>query len=91
MILKKWVITFHKTVFYHPSLLQQVCFEFMDKHTSDIIQHESFLQLSSGALNDLLARDSFYASEIDIFSAVQSWAKANPGIEPDEVLREKFS
>lgn len=58
----------------------------MDKHAIEIIKHESFLQLSSGALNDLLARDSFYASEIEIFSAVQSWVKANPGVETDQVL-----
>ena len=60
----------------------------MDKHAVEIIKHDSFLQLSSGALNDLLIRTSFYASEIDIFLAVQSWVKANPGIEADEILSE---
>jgi BTB/POZ domain-containing protein 9 len=58
----------------------------MDKHTLKIIHHESFLQLSSGALIDLLARDSFYALEIEIFQAVQLWVTVNPGAEVHEVL-----
>lgn len=61
----------------------------MDKHALEIIKQESFLQLSLGALNDLLSQDSFYAPEIEIFSAVQSWVKANPGIENNEVLSKK--
>lgn len=73
---------------YPTIFLTQVCYEFMDKHAPEIIQHETFFQLSSCALNDLLARDSFYAPEIDIFLAVQSWVKANPGVEADTVLGE---
>ena len=57
----------------------------------DIIQHESFLQLSAGALIDLLSKNSFYAPEIEIFAAVQSWVKANPGVEADGVLSKKAS
>lgn len=64
----------------------KVCYEFMDKHAYDIMQHESFLQLSSMALNDLLGRNSFYAEEIDIFSAVQLWISANPNAETDQIL-----
>lgn len=52
----------------------------------DIIKHEGFLQLSSGALIDVLKRDSFYAPEIEIFSAVQLWVKVNSGVEASEVL-----
>lgn len=58
----------------------------MDTHAIDIIKHSSFLQLSAGALNDLISRDSFYAPEIDIFLAVQSWVKANPEVDVNEVL-----
>lgn len=58
----------------------------MDTHAIDIIKHDSFLQLSAGALNDLISRDSFYAPEIDIFLAVQSWVKANPDVDVNQVL-----
>ncbi|XP_014211597.1 BTB/POZ domain-containing protein 9 [Copidosoma floridanum] len=85
---KNVCIIFDAARLYHLEFLMKVCYEFMDKHAFEILQHESFLQLSSGALNDLLARDSFYALEIDIFMAVQSWVKANPGIEADKVLQQ---
>ena len=58
----------------------------MDKHAVEIINHENFLQLSASALNELIARDSFYAPEIDIFQAVSCWVKANPGVDPNPVL-----
>lgn len=58
----------------------------MDKHASEVIQHENFLQLSPETLNKLISRDSFYAPEIDIFLAVESWVKANPDVNASEVL-----
>lgn len=58
----------------------------MDKHASDVIQHENFLLLSPEAVNKLISRDSFYAPEIDIFLAVQSWVKANPDVNTSIVL-----
>lgn len=67
-----------------------MCHEFMDKHAVEIIQHESFMQLSSTALIELISRDSFYAPEIDIFSAVTSWVVANPGVNAEEVLGRDF-
>lgn len=64
----------------------QVCHEYMDKHALEVIQHESFLQLSPSALNELIARNSFYAPEIDVFLAVQAWVKANPEVEAKDVV-----
>lgn len=58
----------------------------MDKHASEILQHESFLQLSPTALSELISRDSFYAPELDIFLAVDSWVKANPEVNNREVI-----
>lgn len=60
----------------------------MDKHAVDILKHKSFLQLSSGAVIGVLKRDSFYAPEIEIFSAIQLWVKVNSNAEANEVLRE---
>lgn len=67
-------------------LFLQVCYEYMDKHAIEVINHESFFQLSPTALNELVSRDSFYAPEIDIFRAVQSWVKANSDVDPNLVL-----
>jgi len=64
----------------------QVCFEYMDKQASDIIKHESFLQLSPTALSELISRDSFYVPEIDIFLAMQLWIKANPEVDNRKVI-----
>ncbi|XP_001605281.2 BTB/POZ domain-containing protein 9 [Nasonia vitripennis] len=86
--IKNVCIIFDAARLYRLEFLMKVCYEFMDKHALEIIQHETFFQLSSGALNDLLARDSFYASEIDIFLAVESWVKANPGVDADIVLQQ---
>lgn len=58
----------------------------MDEHACEVIQHESFLQLSTDALNELVSRDSFYAPEIDIFLAVRAWVNANPDAEGKSVL-----
>ncbi|KAJ8670742.1 hypothetical protein QAD02_002001 [Eretmocerus hayati] len=85
---KNVCIIFDAACLYRLEFLMEVCYEFMDKHALEILQNESFLQLSSGALNDLLSRDSFYASEIEIFQAVQLWVKANPTVEVEEVLQQ---
>ncbi|KAL7306296.1 hypothetical protein TKK_0001726 [Trichogramma kaykai] len=71
---------------YNLEFLIKFCYEFMDKHAMEIMEHESFLQLSSSALEDLLTRDSFYASEINIFLSVHSWVKANPHVKADDIL-----
>ncbi|KAM0736055.1 BTB/POZ domain-containing protein 9 [Formica fusca] len=71
---------------YRLKFLTNVCLEYMDKHASEILQHESFLQLSPTVLSELISRDSFYAPELDIFLAVDSWVKANPEVNNREVI-----
>ncbi|KOC71172.1 BTB/POZ domain-containing protein 9 [Habropoda laboriosa] len=66
--------------------LTRVCHEHLDEHACNMIKHESFLQLSADALNELVSRDSFYAPEIDIFLAVRAWVKANPDADGKTVL-----
>ncbi|XP_012538493.1 BTB/POZ domain-containing protein 9 [Monomorium pharaonis] len=73
-------------ILYHLEFLTNVCFEYMDVHAVEVIKHESFLQLSSCALTELISRDSFCAPEIEIFSAVRSWVNANSDVDPAEVL-----
>ncbi|XP_023209936.1 BTB/POZ domain-containing protein 9-like, partial [Centruroides sculpturatus] len=71
---------------FHLSSLAEVCCCFVDKHAQEIIQHESFLSLSSAAVKEMISRDSFCAPEVDIFRAVYNWTQHNSGIEPQEIL-----
>ncbi|XP_012274808.1 BTB/POZ domain-containing protein 9 [Orussus abietinus] len=84
--IKNVCLIFDAARLYQRQFLIKVCHDYMDKNSMKILQHESFLQLSPGALNELISGDSFFAAEIDIFIAVQAWLKANPDIDPSEVL-----
>lgn len=84
--IKNVCLIFDATRLYQLDRLTKVCHQYMDKHALEVIKHESFLQLSSNAINELVSRDSFYAPEIDIFLAMQSWVKANPDVDPNKVL-----
>nr|XP_033340113.1 BTB/POZ domain-containing protein 9 isoform X1 [Megalopta genalis] len=84
--IKNACLIFNAAFFYQIECLTRVYQEYMDKHASEVIQHESFLQLSAAALNELISRDSFYAPEIDIFLAVQAWVKANSDTTDRSVL-----
>ena len=60
----------------------------MDGHALDILQHESFLNLSESAVRTIISRDSFCADEVDIFKAMARWAKANPEQDVRGILAE---
>lgn len=79
-------LIFDAALCYKLDSLTKICCEYMDKHAVELINHESVLQLSSHAMNQLIARDSFHAAEIEIFLAVQKWIKANPGLDAESVL-----
>merc|ERR1712012_366743 len=57
-------------------LIISCCF-FMDRHAVEVIQHESFANLSGDCVRDIISRDSFCAPEVEIFSAVYNWVKVN--------------
>ncbi|XP_060523915.1 BTB/POZ domain-containing protein 9 [Cylas formicarius] len=61
--------------------LVRVCHTFLDKYASEILQHDSFLQLSQAALVEVLQRDSFLAPEVEIFHGVCNWCKNNEDTE----------
>merc|ERR1712012_1154042 len=63
-------------------LMHSCCF-FMDRHAVDVIQHESFSNLSGDCVRDIISRDSFCAPEVEIFKAVYNWVKVNEA-SPDE-------
>lgn len=62
---------------YGLGALMDYCYNFLDKNATEVLQHDSFLQLSVEALQGLLERDSFFAPEVDIFKAVCNWFSAN--------------
>ncbi|XP_053674687.1 BTB/POZ domain-containing protein 9 [Anopheles nili] len=57
--------------------LTSVCHSFMDRNATDILQHETFRNLSLDSLNSLLSRDTFFAREVEIFQAVYDWCRCN--------------
>lgn len=62
---------------YGLNQLIKVCHSYLDSHASEILCHESFLQLSQASLVDLLQRNSFFAPEVEIFRGVCTWCRAN--------------
>ncbi|XP_077299785.1 BTB (POZ) domain containing 9 [Arctopsyche grandis] len=60
--------------------LTNVCHNFMDRNAQEVLQHESFLNISIESLKELLVRDSFFSPEVAVFRAVCNWCKANPHI-----------
>ncbi|XP_052893491.1 BTB/POZ domain-containing protein 9 [Anopheles moucheti] len=63
--------------------LTTVCHSFMDRNASQILQHESFCNLSPDSLSSLLLRDSFFAREVEIFQAVHDWCRFNADSKED--------
>lgn len=57
--------------------LTNVCHSFLDRNAGEILQHETFRNLSQDAICSLLMRDSFFAPEVQIFQAVYDWCKCN--------------
>ncbi|CAG9585880.1 unnamed protein product [Danaus chrysippus] len=62
---------------YGLNALMDYCYNFLDRNAAEVLQHDTFLQLSVEALQGLLERDSFFAPEVDIFKAVCNWFNAN--------------
>ncbi|XP_050073004.1 BTB/POZ domain-containing protein 9 [Anopheles maculipalpis] len=70
--------------------LTSVCYTFMDRNAAEILQHESFRNLSLDSLSSLLMRDSLFAREVEIFQAVFDWCRSNAdSVENVDVVVEK--
>lgn len=70
---------------YELDSLSQICFTFIDKFASELLQQDSFKLLYHSTLQLLLARDSFFCPEIDIFQAVKRWIESNPEVKSEDV------
>lgn len=63
--------------FYQIKELCAACTSFIDMNATEVLKTEGFLSLSQSALNDIVTRDSFYASEIDIYHGIIQWTEQN--------------
>lgn len=57
--------------------LQESCLFFMDVNSIELLDHDTFKELSISSLCTLLKRDSFSAPEIKIFNAICDWYPSN--------------
>lgn len=55
----------------------------MDANATDLLKLDSFKTLSQESMCGLLARDSFFAPEVNIFVAVTDWCKFNSDVDPE--------
>ncbi|KAB5582080.1 hypothetical protein PHYPO_G00183040 [Pangasianodon hypophthalmus] len=62
---------------YHLSSLAEACCSYMDRHAVEVLKSDGFLALSKPALLTVVQRDSFAASEREIFQALCRWCKQN--------------
>ncbi|PIK52134.1 putative BTB/POZ domain-containing protein 9 [Apostichopus japonicus] len=72
---------------YSLDSLKQTCYMYMDSNAEDVMASEGFLSLSESALREVISRDSFYASEVQIFKAVERWSEANPKADITEIVK----
>lgn len=72
---------------YCLSGLAEACCAYMDRHANDVLKSDGFLTLSKSALLTVAKRDSFAASEREIFQALCRWCNQNgDGPEAKEVM-----
>ncbi|XP_074647671.1 BTB/POZ domain-containing protein 9-like [Tubulanus polymorphus] len=71
---------------YNLNTLSATCLKHIDQNAKDIIQSDGFISLTENALYEIVRRDSFYANENDIFTAVCNWADNNPELPRDRVI-----
>ncbi|KAM4602472.1 BTB/POZ domain-containing protein 9-like [Polymixia lowei] len=62
---------------YCLSGLTQACWTFMDRQAPEVLASDGFLSLSKAALLAVASRDSFAASEKQIFQALSRWCQHN--------------
>lgn len=70
-------IIYNVASFYQLKDLAESCSTFVDMHATEVMKSDSFLSLSQTALTELIARDSFFAPEVEIYHGVKSWMEHN--------------
>ena len=54
--------------------LEKQCWSIIDKHASEVADHNQFLDIDHGTLTALLSRDTLVAKEMVLFRAAVKWA-----------------
>ena len=76
-------VIYNVASFYQLKDLAETCSTFVDMHASEVMKADGFLSLSQTALTELIARDSFFAPEIEIYHGVKRWMEYN-GVQKEE-------
>uniref|UniRef100_A0A3P9GZ48 BTB/POZ domain-containing protein 9 n=1 Tax=Oryzias latipes TaxID=8090 RepID=A0A3P9GZ48_ORYLA len=68
-------LVFDVACLYCLSALSAACCAYMDRHAPEVLNSDGFLTLSKAALLTVVQRDSFAATEKDIFQALCRWCR----------------
>ncbi|XP_054882050.1 BTB/POZ domain-containing protein 9 [Poeciliopsis prolifica] len=80
-------LVFDVACLYCLSVLSEACCAYMDRHAPEVLNSDSFLSLSKMALLTVVRRDSFAASEKEIFQALCRWCQQHEdGVDTQEVM-----
>ncbi|KAG9336813.1 hypothetical protein JZ751_003161 [Albula glossodonta] len=79
-------LVFDVASLYCLSALSAACCAYMDRHAPEVLASDGFLTLSKTALLTVVRRDSFAASEKDIFQALCRWCRHNGESAAQEVM-----
>lgn len=79
---------YDKAHLYHLQQLSQTACLFIDRHAAAILRSDAFLQLSTGALKEMLSRNSLCVKEVDVFEGVRRWYVDKTGSVPSEAMSE---
>ncbi|KAG7460581.1 hypothetical protein MATL_G00200270 [Megalops atlanticus] len=70
-------LVFDVASLYSLGALSSACCAYMDRHAPEVLASDGFLTLSKTALLTMVRRDSFAASEREIFQALCRWCRRN--------------
>lgn len=76
--LENCVVIMHAALLYSLEELRIKAMDFVDENCLELLTHLSFNHMSQDLLFSLLARDTFYAPEIEIFQSVRKWYNEHP-------------
>ncbi|XP_073349487.1 BTB/POZ domain-containing protein 9 isoform X2 [Pagrus major] len=80
-------LVFDVASLYSLSALSAACCAYMDRHAPEVLNSDGFLTLSKMALLTVVRRDSFAASEKEIFQALCRWCRQHvEGTDTQEVM-----
>ncbi|XP_048829818.1 BTB/POZ domain-containing protein 9 isoform X2 [Brienomyrus brachyistius] len=79
-------LVFDVASLYCLDTLSAACCAYMDRHAPEVLVSDGFLALSKTALLTVVRRDSFAATEKDIFLALSRWCRHNGESTAQEVM-----